>query len=259
MKIVAIIQARTGSTRLPKKVLKKIEKKAMLQHVIDRIKRSNLIQEIIIATTTKREDEPIVKLAEESKVKWFRGKENDVLDRYYQAAKKFRIDVIVRITADCPLIDPKISDIVIEYFLKNRFDYVSNINPYTYPDGLDTEVFSFEVLKKAWKKARKASEREHVTSYILNHPEIFRIGNVENDKDFSHMRWVVDEESDLKFVREVYKRMYKNSQIFYMEDILSILKKEPKLAKINSSISRNEGYIKSLKEERILNLDYPEE
>jgi len=238
MKVAAIIQARMGSMRLPNKVLADIEGKSMLWHVINRLKRAELVDEIIVATTTNREDEPIIELAEEIKLKWFRGSESGVLDRYYQAAKKYEADVIVRITADCPLVDPQITDKVIKYYLnnKNKFDYVSNILERTYPRGLDTEVFSFNALEKSWYKAKKLYEREHVTPYICEHPETFRLANVENSKDLSYMRWTVDEEKDLEFVRGIYNRLYKKKEVFLMKDVFTLLKKEPHLMQINRKV-----------------------
>lgn len=255
MMISAIIQARMGSTRLPKKVLKNIENKPMLWHIIQRVKKAELVDKIIIATTIKEEELPIAGVAEKTRVDFFRGSENDVLDRYYRAAKKYKAKVIVRITADCPLIDPRIVDKVVKYFLENDFDYVGNTLKRTYPDGLDTEVFSYRALEKAWREAKKSSEREHVTSYIWNHPQMFKLSNVENNKDFSYMRWTVDEERDLKFVREIYKRLYKKGKIFYMRDVLKLLKRYPELMDINKNIVTNEGYLKSLKEDKILNID----
>jgi len=251
-KVVAIIQARVGSTRLPKKVLKKIVGRPMLWHVIDREKESKLVNEIVLATTSRDEDKPLLELARKSGVKSFAGSEEDVLDRYFQAATKFGADVIVRVTADCPLIDPRIVDKVIKHFSGSGFDYVSNTLKPTYPDGLDVEVFSYDALKKAWENAKRSSEREHVTAYIRNHPETFKIGNVEHEKDLSEMRWTVDTDKDLKFVREIYKRLYKKGRIFLMRDILTLLEKQPELAGINKGIARNEGYLKSLREDRLV-------
>ncbi|MFB0500160.1 MAG: cytidylyltransferase domain-containing protein [Candidatus Hadarchaeaceae archaeon] len=252
-KIVAIIQARTGSTRLPKKVLEKIAGKPMLWHVIDRVKNTKLVNEVVLATTSEEEDNPLLKLAEKSGVRGYVGSGDDVLDRYFQAATKFDADVIVRITADCPLIDSEITDKVIKCFLEDDFDYVSNTVKLSYPDGLDVEVFSYDALKKAWKKAKKSSEREHVTPYIKNHPELFKIGSVGHERDLSHMRWCVDTERDLRFVREVYKQLYKKGEIFLMKDVLELLEKHPELMEINKGVTRNEGYFKSLKEEKPLN------
>lgn len=247
-KIVAIIQARMGSTRLPGKVLKDICGKPMLWYVIERVKRAKLINEIVVATTTNVEDDEIIKIAEQCGVKTFRGSKDDVLDRYYQAAKEFEADIIVRITADCPLIDSEIIDKTVEFFLKGDFDYVSNTVKPTFPDGLDVEVFSFGALKEAWENATKLSEREHVTPYIRRNPEKFKIGSFEAEHDLSHLRWTVDREEDLRFVREVYKRIGK--EIFHMQDVLELLRKHPELAEINRGIKRNEGYEKSLREDR---------
>jgi len=253
LKVGAIIQARVGSSRLPMKVLRDIEGKPMLQHVVARVRHSELVQEVIIATTHSKKDEAILELARKNKVKCFRGSEEDVLDRYYQVARTFQIDVVVRITADCPLVDPRVVDQVIDLFLRSNFDYVSNGHPptcsQTYPDGLDTEVFTFRSLKKAWEDATKLSDREHVTSYIWSHPESFRIGNLENENDLSQLRWTVDEKDDLKFVQELYRRLYEEGKVFYMGDILKTLNREPELKAINEGITRDEGYKKSVKKD----------
>lgn len=235
-----------GSTRLPGKVMKPLCGKPILWHIITRISYSKQIEKIIIATTDKEEDKVIVKLAEEMGVAFYRGSSDDVLDRYYQAARKFNVDPVVRITADCPLIDPEIMDNIIDYYLKGDYDYVSNGLKPTLPDGLDTEVFSFKSLEKAWAEAKKPSEREHVTSYIYNHPELLKIHNYENDVDLSGMRWVVDEEADYQFISEVYKNLYKDGKIFYVKDIIRLLEEMPELLKLNKGISRNEGYQISL-------------
>lgn len=249
---VAIVQARLSSTRLHGKALMNIMGKPMLWHVINRLKQSRHLNDVVIATTTKEKDKAIIQLAKESKVKSYSGSEDDVLDRYYQAATRFKADTIVRITSDCPLIDPKVVDTVTEYFLAGNFDYVSNILKLTYPDGLDTEVFSYKTLKRAWEEARLESEREHVTPYIWKHPQIFNIGSFENDVDLSHFRWTVDVDKDIQFIREVYQRLYTEDGIFYMEDVLNLLQQHPELLEINKDCRRNEGYAKSLTEDRII-------
>jgi spore coat polysaccharide biosynthesis protein SpsF len=251
-KIVAIIQARTGSTRLPRKVLEEIGGKPMLWHVIERVKRARLVDEVVVATTDGEEDSAVEKIAEECGVGCFRGSEEDVLDRYYRAAEKFGADIVVRITADCPLIDPEIIDRAIRMFLDGNFDYVSNTLPPTFPDGLDVEVFSLVTLRRAWEEARKASEREHVTPYIRNHPEIFRLGNLKSEVDLSHMRWTVDRPEDLMFVREIYRELYREGEVFHMRDVLRLLERRPELMEINKHIERDEGYKKSLREDRIV-------
>ena len=255
-KTVAIIQARMGSTRFPKKVLMPILEKEMLWHIINRLKKSNFLDEVVIATTKSEEDKQILRFTDSVGIKSFAGSEEDVLDRYYQATKKFRANTIVRITADCPLIDPMIIDKALELFYEEDFDYVSNyiidehgIRKPTYPDGLDVEVFSFFALEKAWREGRKPSEREHVTPYIWSHPKIFKIGSIQNERDLSHFRWTVDYPEDLEFVREIYKRLYKEDGIFYMEDVIRLIKEEPKLIEINKDFIRNEGYNKSLRKD----------
>jgi spore coat polysaccharide biosynthesis protein SpsF len=251
-KIIAIVQARLESTRLPGKTMMDIMGRPMLWHVINRLKQSRRLTDIVIATTTNEKDKAIVRLARENSVKSYAGNEEDVLDRYYQAAIKFKTDVIVRLTADCPLIDPEIVDKVIEYFLSGNSDYVSNTVKPSYPDGLDTEVFSFGSLQRAWEEAKLKSEREHVTAYLWKHPELFKIGNVKNDIDLSRFRWTVDIDEDLQFVREIYQRLYIEDRIFYMEDVLKLLKQHPELLAINSSSTRNQGYAKSLSEDKMV-------
>lgn len=244
--IAAIVQARMGSTRLPGKVMKTLSGRPMLWHIITRLSYSKKIENIIVATTERQEDSVIVKLASEMGINFYCGSSEDVLDRYYQSAKIFNVDPLVRITADCPLIDPEIVDNIVDYYSKSTFDYVTNTIEPTMPDGLDTEVFSFKTLEKAWTEAKKPSEREHVTPYIRNHPELFKLGNYEYEIDLSGMRWVVDEESDYRLISEVYKYLYKDGEIFYMNDVLNLLPRYPELNDINKNIKRNEGYIKSL-------------
>ncbi|MBF0594167.1 MAG: glycosyltransferase family protein [Candidatus Omnitrophica bacterium] len=252
--ITAIVQARMSSTRLPGKVLKDILGRPMLCHLIERLKRSRLIQKIVVATSVKQIDRPILEAAESCGAATFAGSEDDVLDRYYQAARFFQADPVVRITADCPLIDPRVTDQAIAYFLANReqIDYVCNAAPPTYPDGLDTEVFSFAALEKAWKLAAERTDREYPTMYIFRNRGIFRVANVANDRDVSHMRWTVDEPRDFEFVSRIYEALYeKSSGVFGMEDIIAYVKANPPFALINQGIKRNEGYINSLKKENL--------
>ncbi|WP_428324965.1 cytidylyltransferase domain-containing protein [Nitrosopumilus sp.] len=246
-KIIVMIQARTDSTRFPNKILSIIEGKPMLWHVINRIKKMKC-DEIVVVTTTRKKDDDVVKIARKSKVKCFRGKTNNVLDRFYQASIKFKAEVIVRITADCPLIDPIQSKKVVNAFLKGNYDYLSNDSK-TIPNGLDTECFSFIALKEAWIKSKLKSEKEHVTPYIWKHPKKFRIATIHNKdkKNRENMRWSVDYKNDLEFVKEVYSKLYFKKEIFSMTDILNLIKKEPNLLKINSDHKKNEGYLISLK------------
>ena len=242
----AIIQARMGSERLPGKVLLEIEGKPMLLHIVERLKSCRLIDEIIIATSHNAEDDAIAELAKEHSIPVVRGSGDNVLSRFYKAAKKIRADVIVRITGDNPLLDPAVIDRVIREYLKGGCDCATNSIIRTYPDGLDIEVFSFEALKKAWRNAQSRIEKEHVTPYIKNSGH-FRVKNVTNEKgDLSlNFRWTVDEPRDLEFARAVYKHLYSKGKIFYMKDVLDLLKRHPEIQKINSSIPTNEGYYKS--------------
>jgi spore coat polysaccharide biosynthesis protein SpsF len=240
-----------SSTRLPGKVLLDIQGKPLLEHVIDRVKASKLINQIVIATCSNEKDKAIINFAQQRGIPYYVGSEEDVLDRFYQAAKRFGAEIIVRITGDDPFLDPEVIDRVVTYYLNHQdsLDYVSNWIKPTYPEGLDVEVFSFAALEKAWREANKPSEREHVTPYIWNHPELFRLSNIENDEDLSNLRWTVDTEADLKFTLEIYARLY-HGQVFLMKDILALLRKEPELNLINSGIARHAGYLKSLEREQ---------
>jgi spore coat polysaccharide biosynthesis protein SpsF len=238
-KTVAIVQARMGSTRFFGKVLEDIEGRPMLWQVINRLRHSRLLHDIVIATSVNHYDDRIEEFCRTGGIYYFRGSEDDVLQRYYHAARKFGADLIVRVTSDCPLIDPNVVDSVISTYLKKRenYDYASNTIKRTYPQGLDAEVFPYAILERCYQEATKGYEREHVTPYIYEHPDIFMLLNVENAQDLSHLRWTVDEESDLRFVREIYKRL--NTQnLFFMEDILRVLEKEPSLAEINKGVKQ---------------------
>ena len=218
-KVVAIIQARMGSTRLPSKVLMDINGRPMLQRVIDRVNQSQLVNDIVIVTTKKSSDRPIVDLGMKNDISVYVGKEFDVLDRYYCATVAYNIDTIVRITSDCPLIDPKVIDKSIKYFLNNGFDYVTNTG--YYPDGLDTEVFSHNTLTRTWMEATAPYDREHVTSYICRYPKIFKIGKVRKHRTkLPNYRWSVDTVKDLEFVRWVYREL---GDKFHLNDIIKLL------------------------------------
>ena len=243
-KITVMIQARTGSTRLPNKVLAKIEKKPMIWHIINRVKKIKSVQQIALITTKEQDDKILLKLAKENGIIEFAGMTSDVLDRHYQCAKMINADPIIRITSDCPLVDPVIVEEVLQFYLKNKYDFVSNAIIPTYPDGIDVEVFSFEALEKAAKKAKKSYDREHVTTYFISHPNQFKVFSYQNEKDFSSLRWTVDRKEDLKFVRKIYSKM-KPKTVFFMNDILKILRNDPKILEINKGINRNEGHLKS--------------
>ena len=216
--ITTIIQARTGSTRLPKKVLALIEGKPMLECVVRRTQQAKLVESVIVATTAKRDDMAIIQLADKMGIICNLGDENDVLSRYYETAKMFRADPIIRITSDCPLIDPEIIDKTVDYYLKNDFDYVTNPG---YPDGLDVEVFSFKIIKELWNRPLPYEHKEHVTSFIVDNPKLYKIGKVKCEHDLSHYHWSVDTMDDLRFVRHVYSELGKD---FRLKNILEMLK-----------------------------------
>jgi len=249
MKVIAAIQARMASTRLPGKVMKEILGRPVIWHIFSRLKQAKLVNQIIIATSNNPDDKVIAGFAKANAIDCYTGSENDIVDRLYQPMKQFKADAIVRITADCPLADPGIVDKVTGLFLdaKGGYDYVSNINPPTFPDGLDTEIFSFTALERVWHETKTPFEREWIAANFFEHPEKFRLGNVTNDSDLSHMRWTVDYQDDFDFVMEIYKRLYRPDKTFLMEDVLDLLKKYPELSKINQSHARNEGYTEALK------------
>jgi len=240
MKIVAIIQARMGSTRLPGKVMKSILDKPVILWDIDRVSLSKLIDEVVIALPDGGENDIIVTTVKNynDEIIITRGSEDDVLERYYHAAVQTNADVVVRITSDCPLIDPVVVDNVIEQFLNNDCDYCSNALVQTYPRGLDTEVFSFSALEKSWNEAKKEYEREHVTPYIWENPYKFRLLNVPNNTDLSHFRWTLDTQEDFDFLEAVYKKIYPGKQHFLMNDVLDLLNKEPELIEINKNVEQ---------------------
>lgn len=253
MDILAIVQARTGSTRLPNKVLMKLGDKTVLEQVVDRVKKSTSITEVIVATTFHKQDLPIVKLCANNGVRVFCGSEDDVLDRFYQAAKLLQPKHVVRITADCPIIDPNVIDDVINKHLETGADYTANtVNGETYPDGEDVEIFTFRSLEEAWKNARLASEREHVTMYIKNNAASYKIENLSYKEDVSSKRWTLDNAEDYEFLSKIFDDLYPKNSYFSMDDVLSYLKDYPELEAINNHIERNEGLKKSLKEDKMI-------
>ena len=253
MNIIGIIQARMGSTRLPGKVLKPLAGRPMLWHVLKRAQAARRVDETVLATTTRREDRALAVVAKDCGVSCFFGDENDVLDRYFEAAKLWQADVIVRITGDCPLLDPAVVDTVVVAYLAGNFDYVSNTIEPTYPDGLDTEVCSFSALERAWREAKLPSEREHVTPYIWKHPDLFKISNVKAQMpnanvDLSSHRWTLDTPEDLEFLRLVISACEANGNCS-LDAVMGILREHPDWRAINAQYARNEGYAKSLRED----------
>ena len=239
-KIVTVIQARTGSSRLPRKVLLSILDKPLLLRMVERVQHSELVGEIVVATSQEEEDDVIVKLCVENNIEFFRGSLNDLLDRHYQVGKKYNADAVVKIPSDCPLIDSRVIDKVIKTYLDDykNLDYVSNLHPASYPDGNDVEVISMIALEKAHIKAKRRLEREHTTPFIWENPDKFRIANVtwETYKDYSAShRWTIDYEEDYIFITSVYKELYDKNPNFSLYDILQLLEEKPYLMKINRS------------------------
>ena len=217
--ITAIIQARLNSSRLKGKTLLKIQDKNLLQHLFSQLSYSTQIDRKIIATTIDKMDNEIEEFAKSENITCFRGDSLDVLDRYYQCAKFFNLETIVRISGDAPLIDPSIVDKTIQLFKKSDFEYVNNFNKNRFPVGTEVEVFSFSTLEKVWLNATKHSEREHVTSYIYNNPEKFSIGHLENTINNSNLHWSIDRIEDLEFVRQIFKNIKKRPIL--LDDILN--------------------------------------
>ena len=241
--ICCIIQARTGSKRLPKKVIQKIDNNlTILDYVINQVKYSKKIEKIVIATTDLMEDDVICQHLDLRKIKYFRGSSEDVLDRFYQCAKKESAENIVRITADNPLIDPNIIDKTIEVYENKEFDLVTNTINRTFPYGTEVEVFSFDSLEKSWNNAKKPSEREHVTPFIRNPENKFLLTNIKNEEDFSFLRYTIDRTEDLKLVKEIIKNI--STRPILLKDIITLYKNNSKIFDINKNI-KHDGYLSS--------------
>jgi spore coat polysaccharide biosynthesis protein SpsF len=249
---IAVIQVRLGSTRLPGKALADLAGRPVLAHVVERAAAIPGIAGAVLATTVSRTDDPLVAFARDHGVDCIRGSEADVLDRFVLAARETNAEAIVRITADCPLLDPGVSAKVLEEYMRRRpgVDYVSNVHPPTYPDGLDTEVVSVGALETAAREALLASDREHVTPYVWRRPERFRTANVEHAEDLSGHRWTVDTATDLEFLRAVFGALGPAAARAGMNEVLKVLAARPALREINSGLHRNEGYERSLAAER---------
>ena len=239
-----------GSTRLPGKVMLDVENdKTVLDFVIKQLQNCKLVDKIIVATTTLEDDDKIANFSKDLGIDCFRGSSDNVLDRYYQCAKEYSVSIIVRIPSDKPLIDPEIVDNVVNVFRNNSYDYITNFlsNP-TFPSGTEVEIFSINALKKAWKKAKLPSEKEHVTPYFANHEDEFKITHIKNSENLSHLRWAVDRIEDLNLVRKIVSKIKKRPII--MKDIVDLFAKEPELVEINKNVNRKEGDLKSLKEDQ---------
>jgi len=244
MKVVAIIQARMSSTRLPGKVLMPLAGKPVLAHVVQRSQACRKVDEVVVATSTDTSDDALEQWCAYNQVHCYRGSLNDVLDRYYQAAKLYGADAIVRITADCPAIDPLTVDEVIQGFVQGGYEFYGLSGEF--PDGLDCTVFSFRAIEKAWQEAKLPSEREHVGPYIEKNPQLFKSGGLKKYTGLSHMRWTLDEPRDYEFLSQVFDQLAHQDKLFTAEDVLALLHEQPQLQTINKTIVRNQGYLKSL-------------
>lgn len=249
MKVGAIVQARLSSERLPKKVLLPLSGRPVLWHVLNRLQRCRRLDLVVLATSTKKEDKALKKISDSLSAPIFFGSLNDVLSRFYYAAKKYRFDAIVRVTADCPLIDPVIVDEVIEKFIEGGFDFYELCGEF--PDGLDVSIFAFNALEYAFKNARMPSDREHVAAvFFRSNKGKLKVGGYEKFKEKGNYRWTLDEPRDYEFLQKVFAELYKENGTFYYQDVFDLLDRKPELAEINSGIIRNEGLLKSLEEDK---------
>ncbi len=243
MVINAIIQARCSSTRFPNKVFVDIDGKPLLWHVVNRLKYSEMINDIVIATTINPNDDRIEEWCKNESIKCFRGSETDVLNRYYCASVAFPSDIVVRVTADDPFKEPQVIDRVIRKLIDEKLDLVTNNFPPSFPEGLDCEAFTFEVLEIMEKSTKDSFEREHVTQYVYHNPELFKIGNVVSNTQLSSYRWTIDNTEDYEMVKAVYAKREKESNgILLMDEILDILDKNPDIPLINAKVKRSAMY-----------------
>lgn len=252
-KIITIIQARVGSTRLPNKIFLPLAGEPLLLRMYERVKLSDVTGYVVIAIPNEPSDDSIEQFCKEKEIPVFRGDTYDLLDRHYKAALKFNADAVVKIPSDCPLIDPAVITKVISYYLSHidKFDYVSNLHPATYPDGNDVEIMSLQAMKKVWQNAKKLFEREHTTPYFWENPDQFRIGNVkwETGFDFSMThRWTIDYYEDYFFIKEIYDGLYHQNPSFGIDDILNLISLKPDLMKINEMYSGVNWYRNHLNE-----------
>jgi len=247
MKTVAIIQARTGSTRLPGKVLKPVLGEPMLARMLERVKRAKSIDAIVVATSEKPRDDAVAELAQKCGVQVFRGSEDDVIDRMYRAAKEAGADVIVGLTGDCPLHDPAVIDEAVRHFIDANDPFAYSGTPANYPEGLDTDICTFTAFEETWKNATLHSEREHFAQYFKNHPERFHgLPWTVGGRDDSAMHWSVDTAQDFEFMTKVFEQLYPTNPSFGKDDILTLLARQPELLEINKGGTGYEGLAKSL-------------
>jgi len=244
------MQTRVSSTRLPNKVIKNLQGLPMFVQQARRIQQCKTIDKLIVITSTNKSDDILEFICKENDLLCFRGDLHNVLSRYFHAQLAYPCEHIVRVTADCPVIDPTLMDHVINTHLINNNDYTSNCLKSTFPDGLDTEIISKNTLLDAYEHAKKNSELEHVTPYIRNNPQKYQLQNIQSDTDLSHHRWTVDEPVDFELISAIYAHLYTENHYFNYQDILNFLSTKPELSSINAHILRNEGMLKSLKQDK---------
>lgn len=240
--ILAVIQARLGSTRFPGKTFASLSGRPLIWHVVDRLKHAEKIDQIVIATTINPLDDELEAWATSHDIPVFRGSENNVLERFYMAARHFSADIIVRITADDPFKDPILIDGVINKLLTENLDFVCNNNPPSFPEGLDTEVFTFQALEMAYLNSSSDFEKEHVTQYFYKNPQKFKHANLAHVENLSWLRWTIDTEKDYRMVSKIYDLLYNDTKIFHFQDILNLIHKHPEIPVMNSDVPRSTMY-----------------
>jgi spore coat polysaccharide biosynthesis protein SpsF len=242
-KIIAVIQGRMGSTRLPGKVLADIEGKPLIWHIFNRLQKISLISEVVISTTNQSTDKPLIEFAKKENIAYFAGSEDDIIDRIYKTGEKFSCDILVKINADCPLIDIKLIENGINLFLssKNKPDLITNCVEETFPEGMQYSIFNFNVIKKIWLTLKESFWREYFYRFMIENKNNFSIINIKNEKDLSRLRWTVDYQEDLEFVKKIYSKLYSKNQFFGMNEILNLLDKNPEIRKINDKYSSKVG------------------
>lgn len=242
-RIVAVIQARMGSTRLPGKTLRDLCGRPLLYHVVQRLKPSRFLDEIRVATTVENTDDPVIEFCQREGIPWTRGSRDHVLERFWIAAREARAQVLVRITADDPFKDYRLVDQAVEVLLSAKLDFVYNNKPPSFPEGLDVEVFTFQALESAYKRSQDSFEHEHMTQFFFRHPEVFSSrGLVREGENLSHLRWTIDREDDWKMTQMVYEHFQERKSVFLTEDILDFLRQRPDISEINAKVPRSLGY-----------------
>lgn len=249
LRTVAIIQARMSSSRLPGKVLKTILGKPMLGYIVERLVWVKQIDEIVVATSREASDQPICTFCRENKIACYRGDLNDVLGRFYQTAQEYKADTVIRVTGDCPCVDPELVTQLINLFQREKYDHIgiatgagAIFDEARFPNGLDAECFRYESLEKAWQEAAEPADREHVTPYIWRNKDVFKCGSLKPEKDYSHIRLSVDHQEDFELVSKIYEALYKPEKPFVMQDIINYLGANSELLNLNQAFIGLEGY-----------------